>query len=339
VFGIMLACDTLWIHTTRALATLTWRAAIPLPEVPVLLVVAATHGGGLLSWSEVSSKAARASWYEAATSQQTSLARASASDPAPDSDHATLTRSPSWGPLAEPTAIFDSGDPPEKTAEPPPFATQHLAPSPEPTPFRRDVTLTMAERPELPAVPFRRDDPAAGRRRRDDTLDLASDPRAAELRRAMSSAPLPFDQERTGARGAEDEDTLKLADPRSDQIRAVLAKVSVGNATRRETLELDAQDGSGPATPFEQAAAAPAAEASGAADEPQLSLETYAAIKVALLRGDRGLHAVLAEHGVDEVLWRLEERRRADLLSRAAALGDRQTIEAMRRAMILAAKR
>jgi hypothetical protein len=63
-----------------------------------------------------------------------------------------------------------------------------------------------------------------------------------------------------------------------------------------------------------------------------IALETYAAIKVALLRG-KPLEAVLAQHGIEEISWRIEERRRADGLSRAAERGDLNVVQALRRAM------
>jgi hypothetical protein len=55
-------------------------------------------------------------------------------------------------------------------------------------------------------------------------------------------------------------------------------------------------------------------------------------VKVALLRGKQ-LPEALARHGLDEIAWRREERRRTEALSRATERGDLAALHALRRAM------
>jgi hypothetical protein len=64
-----------------------------------------------------------------------------------------------------------------------------------------------------------------------------------------------------------------------------------------------------------------------------LPLATYATIKVSVLRAERPLVEILAEHGLDEVRWRVEERRRAAALSLAAQRGDFEAVRSVRQAL------
>jgi hypothetical protein len=84
--------------------------------------------------------------------------------------------------------------------------------------------------------------------------------------------------------------------------------------------------------PPRTAAAAPPPEPKPSDKGELLPLDTYAAVKVALLRG-KALPAVLEKHGLDEMSWRLEERRRAEALSRAAERGDLSVVHTLRKAM------
>lgn len=98
-----------------------------------------------------------------------------------------------------------------------------------------------------------------------------------------------------------------------------------------------------PAPPEKLAPASETARPSGTEppppedDEEQgelLTLERYAAIKVALMRKERPTVDVLAEHGLDERRWRIQERRRTTELSRAAAEGNLSMALALRSAML-----
>lgn len=68
-------------------------------------------------------------------------------------------------------------------------------------------------------------------------------------------------------------------------------------------------------------------------EDELLPLATYATIKVSVLRGERPVVEILAEHGLDEVRWRVEERRRAAALSLAAQRGDFEAVRSVRQAL------
>jgi hypothetical protein len=66
VAEVAMTCDTLWIDTDRSIATLTWRAQIPVdgPDPAGRVVVAMEKLGRRLAWSDVEAQRVRASAHE-----------------------------------------------------------------------------------------------------------------------------------------------------------------------------------------------------------------------------------------------------------------------------------
>lgn len=78
----------------------------------------------------------------------------------------------------------------------------------------------------------------------------------------------------------------------------------------------------------------------GAANtKPLLPMETYAAVQVDLWDEGALLDDVLARHGIDEITWRDNERRRADALAEEAARGRSENALALAEAIEAAAAR
>jgi hypothetical protein len=69
------------------------------------------------------------------------------------------------------------------------------------------------------------------------------------------------------------------------------------------------------------------------APEPRLPVQTFAAIKAALMTGDRPLPAVLDEHQLDERRWRASERRMSLDLAREATEGKTALATELRQAI------
>jgi uncharacterized protein DUF2169 len=199
---------------------------------------------------------------------------------------------------------------------PPPIGNEGLPKIGGETLTSRDETQTSRPWPADPPLPFRRSGMAANiPPPRAPSPSSSSLPIAPPPAFGAFAPPPPAPAPRTPALGFSPPPPLQ---PLPSATSAAAAK-------------------SPPAAPRTAAAAPPPPEP--AADKGDLlPLETYAAVKVALLRG-KALPSVLERHGLDEMSWRLEERRRADALSRAAERGDLSVVHTLRRAMREAQKK
>jgi hypothetical protein len=162
--------------------------------------------------------------------------------------------------------------------------------------------------------------------RRRETLDI-------EGVRAAASKTLPFAIEnKTPSSTPEDTASYRALEPRADPLPFASVRPVAQPPSVPPPFE------SWPPVAPSSPPPAPEKPAAQPRDEPPeadtlLPLQIYAQIKVALMLHGRPLDEVLKEHKLDAITWRLEERRRAEALSRAADRGDLGPIRELRRAM------
>lgn len=372
---VPLVCDTLWIHTDEAVCTLCWRGAVLAPAVGSYLLLDASYGQAP-DWARVVADLGGARWSQAMEGVEAgarSVRRALDDEeqtrtmPHRDIDDETTEQIEVGRPAAREEVEPESMDP-ESIASAPDTPRLGVVLG-----THRGSALggmVLGRGAVAPPLPF---EPTSPRVR--ETTEAMDD--AAELVRMAAGDSLPF--RRAGSEpptAPARASVLQSVQEVATRLRA-LGDVRTSTATEEYYApSLLHMDGDSP-LPFRKSEPAPQSAIPAAAPPPRVpppvlsaevdtvaalslrvelplvtepppseprarddlvALELYATVKVALLRG-QPLAAVLERHGLDEVSWRSEERRRAQALSSAAERGDLAVVRTLRRALREAQRR
>ncbi len=341
---IALRCDTLLIDTDRAVCSLTWRGVFEPPgeDEAACLLVDVAFPGDKPTFRELHRKLSRAAEAE--------VARASAdAQPAPaDEEEGAIEleddvadeEQPTGRHLAVPDpralggAGFRLGSPlgaaPIRASQVDPFELQPDRERPEP-PTQQVIEETIRlSGPELDAA-----------------FELAEQEAAA----APVTAPMPRRRSTLSDTSSGNDRPLGEALPfRAGPVALPsspppsLAWSSEGDPRSETQVGLD--EPPPPALPFpapswsprDEEGAKPLAIPASPTPTPAsasgpLSLERFAQIKVALREGTASRAALLAQQGLDEIAWSVEERRRAEELSADARAGKQDRVLALHAAL------
>jgi hypothetical protein len=364
---IALRCDTLLIDTDRAVCSLTWRGVFEPPDEDeaACLLVDVAYPGDKPTFRELHRKLSRAAAAEAARTIPGPQAAPAASaveeveeieveedDEIVAEDEPTGRHRAVPDPRALGGAGFRLGSPlgaaPIRASQVDPFELQPDRERPEP-PTQQVIEETIRlSGPELDAAfelaeqeaaaapvtaPMARrtstlSDTASGN---DRPLGAALPFRAAPV--VLSASPLLSPPPSFAGQGERD--------PRSD--------TQVGlDAPRPQALPFATRAWSGSehalspmmAPEIAPEIAAPVTPPTALVDAAApISLERFAQIKVELREGTEARAAVLGRHGLDEIAWTVEERRRAEELSADARAGKQDRVLALHAALRAAGER
>lgn len=355
---VALRCDTLLVDSDRAVCTLTWRGVFEPPgeDEAACLLVDVAYPGDRPTFRDLHRKLSRAAEAEAARAEASRAPAPShveleiEEDASPDEEQPTGRHLAVPDPAALGGSGFRLGSPlgaaPIRASQVDPFELQPDRERPEP-PTRQviDETIRLST-PELDAA-----------------FELAEQEAAA----APVTAPLPRRRATLSDTASGDDRPLGEALPfRARPPAIAAAPAPTWSAEREPPSETDV----GLDLPLPQALpfagttphAAPAAwdprastpswiaaeEAPAAMVAPTpaprdatlpLSLERFAQIKVELREGTEARASVLGRHGMDEITWSVEERRRAEELEADARAGKQERVLALHAALRAAGER
>jgi hypothetical protein len=355
---VALRCDTLVVDCDRAVCTLTWRGVFEPPgdDEAACLLVDVAYPGDRPSFRDLHRKLSRAAEADAARAEASRAPAPSfvevEEDLSPDEEQPTGRHRAVPDPAALGGSGFRLGSPlgaaPIRASQVDPFELQPDRERPEPPtqqvidetirlgPPELDAAFELAEQ-EAAAAPV-----TAPLPRRRATLSDTSSGADRPLGEALpfragppvlASTPAPsWSAEREPP--SETDVGLDLPLPQALPFAATTLHTAPAPATWDTRAPMPSW------TAPEAAPAAMAAPTPAPRDATlPLSLERFAQIKVELREGTEARSTVLGRHGMDEIAWSVEERRRAEELEADARAGKQDRVLALHAALRAAGER